>query len=295
MIKFSLPGFHEFFKLNNRILDLKSSNEEIFYPNICIDNIYGSIPGVVWNGGRNSPFFNIDIQEVERIFKIYSEKNVRLRLTFTNSRLEEKHLEDLYSNKVLELVAKYHFEITISSPLLEGYIRTSYPDIPLISSTTKCILGINELNEELNKDYIVVVLDFRKNNDFEFLNKIKKINKIEVLLNEDCYCGCTQRKRHYDDISMNILMEDKMPDTEYYCPGKCSDLYESLKQATTISNRDVFDIYQKMGITKVKLRGRRSDFFDVLESYLYYMIKDEYRDGIRLKLLKENLVENYYK
>lgn len=292
-MKFSLPGFHEFEKLNLWIIDRYNYDRNIFFDSVIIDNIYGSVPNVVWNGGRNGPLYRLELDNIRKLFVKYKKRGVRLRITFTNCMLEEEHLCDKYANDILQLVDEMGFEITLSSDLLESYIRNKYPSIPIISSTTKCILDIDELNREISKDYKLVVLDYRKNADELFLKKIKNPGKIELLLNEDCFSTCVQRMRHYRDISLNIIMEDKLPDTEIYCQGKYRNLYDSMDQKETIKNIDLYTYYSYLGVENAKIRGRRSDFYDVLESYMYYLIKDEYRDRIRLEVLQDGVWENY--
>lgn len=292
-MKFSLPGFHEFKKLNMWIVDRFNNDRSVFFDTAIIDNIYGSLPNVVWNGGRNGPLDRMKVDDIRNLFEKYNEKGIRLRITFTNCMLKEEHLSDKYANDILQLIDEMGFEVTLSSELLEGYIRNQYPNIPIISSTTKCILDIDELNKEVSKDYKLVVLDFRKNADEAFLRKIKDPKKIELLLNEDCFNTCVQRMRHYKDISLNIIMEDKLPDTEIYCQGKYRNIYDSMKQKETIRNIDLYTYYSNFGFENAKIRGRRSDFYDVLESYMYYLIKDEYRDEIRLELLQAGVRENY--
>lgn len=267
--------------------------ERFFFEDVVIDNIYGSVPNIIWNGGRNGPIERMGIESVRGLFDEYKKKGVRLRITFTNCMIKKCHLSDQYANDILDLINEMDFEITIASDLLEQYIRKKYPNIPIISSTTKCILDIRKLNEEINKNYKIVVLDFRKNADDDFLSQIIHPEKIELLLNEDCYCTCIQRARHYKDISQNIIMEDRLPDTEIYCTGKYRNIYDAMQQRETIRNTDLYDKYQKMGFDNAKIRGRRSDFYDVLESYMYYLIKDEFRDRIRLEILQSGLWENY--
>lgn len=292
-MKFSLPGFHEFEKLNMWIIDKFNNDRKVFFDSAVIDNIYGSVPNVVWNGGRNGPLDRMELDDIRNLFEKYQAKGIRLRITFTNCMLEEDHLSDNYANDILKLINEMGFEITVSSEFLEAYIRNKYPNIPIISSTTKCILDIDKLNKEVSKEYKLVVLDYRKNADELFLKQIKNPRKIELLLNEDCFNTCVQRMRHYRDISLNIIMENKLPDTEVYCQGKYRNLYDSMKQKETIRNIDLYTYYSNLGFENVKIRGRRSDFYDVLESYMYYLIKDEYRDMVRLDILQAGVCENY--
>lgn len=293
MVCFSLPGLLEFQKMNLWLLNLYKEHREVFYADVVIDSIYGSFPNVIWNGGRNLPYKYLTGSEMESVFEDYGKYNVKLRFTFTNLLLEPKHLEDSYSNSLLSLIDKYSAEITIASDMLKNYISDLHPGVSFVSSTTKCITSAEELNKEINKGYKLVVLDFRKNADFEFLNKLKNKDKIEILLNEDCYCTCKNRSRHYRDISQNILMYDKMPNTEYYCEGKYNNLYDSFQQETTITVEKLYHQYNDMGFKYFKIRGRSSCCFDVLESYVYYLIKPENRDMVRLEALQAGVCRSF--
>lgn len=293
MVYFSLPGIMEFQKMNTWFLELYKNQRELFYQDAVIDNIYGSFPNAIWNGGRNLPNYSLSYTEMKEIIETYAAYGVKVRFTFTNLLIKEEHLKDPYCNQILDLIHLYNGEITIASNILEGYIRSKYPMIPLISSTTKCILSLQQLNEETEKAYRIVVLDFRRNADFNFLEQIKYKEKIELLLNEDCYENCENRLRHYRDISLNILMFDQMPDTEYYCKGKYKNLYDSFHQASTIRVEDLYHRYDQSGFHHVKLRGRSSDCFDVLESYVYYLIKPDYRDSVRLDALQQRICRSF--
>lgn len=45
-MKFSLPGFHEFEKLNMWIIDKFNNDRKVFFDSAVIDNIYGSVPTI---------------------------------------------------------------------------------------------------------------------------------------------------------------------------------------------------------------------------------------------------------
>jgi hypothetical protein len=47
----------------------------------------------------------------------------------------------------------------------------------------------------------MVVTDFRDNNNFNFLTKLKYKNKIELLTNSKCSPYCQHRPEHYDFLS----------------------------------------------------------------------------------------------
>lgn len=115
-------------------------------------------------------------------------------------KLNETHLNDPYSNTITKLAATGNNEIIINSPLLESYLRKNYPNYKFISSTTKCLLD-NEKIEEEAKNYYLTVLDYRKNTDIEFLSNLEHPEKYELLINAYCNPNCPNRAKHYAAIS----------------------------------------------------------------------------------------------
>lgn len=61
--------------------------------------------------------------------------------------------------------------------------------------------------------------------------------------------------------------------------------------STHISPEDILNKYIPMGFNQFKIEGRTATMFNLIEFYLYYMIKPEYKDKARLALLN-NLVNN---
>ena len=60
---------------------------------------------------------------------------------------------------------------------------------------------LDAINEELDKDYQLVVLDYNMNNQFELLEKIKRKDKCEILVNACCIPNCPRRAEHYRTIA----------------------------------------------------------------------------------------------
>jgi hypothetical protein len=129
-------------------------------------------------------------------------------------------------------------EVLVHSPLLEEYLREKYPNFKYISSTTKCILENPEIIEETDK-YYLTVLDYRKNNDFDFLSSLKHPEKIELLVNAYCQPFCTQRTAHYDEIS-KYQLENRIYDSSFVCPNSARNFYECLESPLGIN---VVDLY----------------------------------------------------
>lgn len=93
--------------------------------------------------------------------------------------------------------------VILVSPLLEEYVRKTYPKMKITSSTCKQIRGVDGINAELQKDYDMVVLDYNMNNHFDELEKITDKSRCEILINAACEPNCPRRGAHYRHISEN--------------------------------------------------------------------------------------------
>ena len=149
--------------------------------------------------------------------------------------------------------------------------------------------NIDRINEATKK-YDLVVIDFRDNRNFEFLEKIQDKDKIEILVDEVCPKNCAFRKKHYDIIAkVNCLQGNKQ---EGFCMmgGKDDNtlrFYNNLEQNTdtTLTFDDVYKRYYDIGFRNFKLIGRNADALFTFESYMYYLVKPEWRDRVRDELL----------
>jgi collagenase-like PrtC family protease len=187
----------------------------------------------------------------------------------------------------------------VVSPILEEYIRNKYPKFPIISSTCKEIRDFNALSAELNKDYKLVVLDYNYNNNYEFLEKLPKKEKCEFLVNATCIPNCQRRGEHYRTIGENGLRYGKafanktaVDIIPFECEYQFSSFYTFKKYATFIEPDDILDKYLPMGFSNFKIEGRNSNVLNVLESYVYYLIKPEFRDEVRLEWLTALMSKN---
>ena len=166
-MKFYLPDFYYKYNLNTIIIDLLKKHPEYFYDNIEIGAIYGCFPGMIWNGGRLYTGFT-DYDNIKGTIEAFNSRNIPIRFTCTNSLLEEKHNYDTYCNLVMDLANNGMNEILVNSPILEDYLRKTYPNYKYILSTTRCERDINKINQYTN-EYHLVVTDYRDNDNFEFL------------------------------------------------------------------------------------------------------------------------------
>ena len=143
---------------------------------------------------------------------------------------------------------------------------------------------IAEIKEELEKDYHLVVLDYDLNHDEEVLKELEPYaGKLEILVNEICYPHCPMRSQHYRDESRAQLQMDTL--SRFNCPNKSTPrvFEESKKRPAFISNEEIGS-YIERGYVNFKIVGRGLPPQFVLDSYLYFLVKDEERSFIEKQI-----------
>ena len=139
----------------------------------------------------------VDKNFIRAVIKAVNDRGIPLRFTFTNPVLEKKHLSDPFCNMVMAMANNGLNEAIVVSPLLEDYIRNNYPKYKLTSSTCKRITDPKALEEELGRDYHIVVVDYDFNNNWEVLEKLPRKKDCELLVNACCEPNCPRRSAHY--------------------------------------------------------------------------------------------------
>ena len=285
VVKWHLPGFCAFFYLNQIVINLMKEYPEKFREGYRVGSVYGTFPGAIWNGGR--AVFGITCKkDMQRIVDTFNRFGVPVRFTWTNPLLEEKHVQDTYCNLIMSVADNGKNEVLVNSPVLEQYLRENYPDFGFISSTTKRLTRLEEIQAELDKNYKLVVLDYDLNHDEKVLSALESVaDRIEILVDEICFPGCQKRKKHYEDEALMQLTYEK--GTVVPCPNRTTrpSFAECKKRPSFISNEEI-DGYIERGYTNFKIVGRGLPQDMVLESYLYYLVKEEEREFIHNKIDK---------
>ncbi|WP_295066618.1 hypothetical protein [Ruminococcus sp.] len=302
--RFHLPDFAGHFKFNVVFAELLEKRPEYFREGVEIASVYGVFPPSIWNGGRtqggvcNQNFINT-------VIKTFNGRGIPLRFTFTNPMLEKKHLNDDFCNMVMHLADNGLNEVIVMSPLLEDYIRKNYPNYKITSSTCKRITDAEQLCSEVEKDYHIVVIDYDLNHDFETLEKIPDKKKCELLVNACCNPNCPMRSEHYKAIGLqqiaysnhvrkypNAPFDTKKlvaehPEIQKFadCPCSQRSLFDIVKLKNHISPDEIWGKYIPMGFEQFKLEGRTLETLNLLEHYMYYMIKPECKDQARFEFL----------
>ncbi|MCM1218315.1 MAG: hypothetical protein NC548_27835 [Lachnospiraceae bacterium] len=291
-IYFHLPGFFQHQKLNYLFATFLRDDPDSFYPNIKIGSVYDTFPNAIWNGGR--VIINTEVPKpfIEQTYSMFNDLGIPVRHTFTNNSLEPTDVYDRYCNAIMKLGDNGMNEVLVNQPELEEYIREKYPSYKIISSTTKRLTNLGDLNRDLEKDYKLVVLDYTLNRDPRVFT-LSDISRIEILVDAYCCDNCPRRTEHYKHMSgvqANYAYQGNpnLDEDPFLCQYIADDFYRVLMtRKSVIKVEELYGFYHQAGICNFKIEGRTNNPADVLESYIYYMVKPEFRDHTRLLLLRE--------
>ena len=290
---YHLPGLFEFYELYRLFLPLFHAHREYFYDWCDIGSIYGAPSDCLWGGGR-AAFGDANVKDV---IALVNEYNISARLTFSNSLLTQEHLADTKCNALCDMFlhTKNASGVIVHSDLLAEYLKNKFPNLYLVSSTTKVLTDFESLNTELNRqDFKYVVPDFRLNKSFDRLEKLSQTqkDKVEFLCNECCSFTCKERKACYENVSRKNLGEDV---AEHQCnaPNASGGYKFSLakKNPAFIGIRDIQNTYCPMGFSNFKIEGRGLGSAIVLEFLLYYMTKPEYQLEVRESIYLDGMLD----
>lgn len=291
---YHLPGLFEFYELYSAFLPIFYGHREYFYDWCDIGSIYGALSDCMWGGGRVG-FGEHDPYEVMALMQKYG---ISARLTFSNSMLKKEHLTDEKCNNLCNLLAEskgVQNGVIVYSDLLVDYLKKNYPDLYLVSSTTKVLTKFNQFLDEVKRDdFLYVVPDFRLNKAIDKLNTLtqEQKSKVEFLCNECCWFGCTDRKKCYEVVSHQNLGED-CPD--HICVAPDSEggyrFSKAMVNPGFIGIDDIKNIYLPMGFSNFKIEGRGLGSALILEFLLYYMTKPKYQLIVREEIYLDNTLD----
>lgn len=293
MVYFHLPNFYgkDYVQLHLNLLNIiENYKDYLIYPDIKIGSIYGCFPNQKWNGGRLVLGEQAQKKSIIGLIDFFESKKIPMRFTYTNSMLTAEDLNDEYCNFITAYAENKGNEILVNSSILEQYLRNKYPGYKYISSTTKCILDKDEIIKQSNY-YDISVLDFRLNNDYDFLKSLENKERYEFLLNSCCSPECKLRKEHYDTISFLQLNKKPLIDFSEKCPFIIESIDGVLRYKSTINNNNLYNFFALNNFQHFKIESRNSHINYLIEIYLYYLIKEVFHDKAKEILLsKINIV-----
>ena len=274
-VYYHLPGLFEFYDFYRVFLPLFYEHREYFYDWCDIGSIYGAPSDCIWGGGRVSD----GDSNPEEVLTLLEEYGISSRLTFSNSLLKKEHLSDRKCNELCRLFEKNNKVqncVIVHSELLLDYLKNNYPELYLVSSTTKVITDFDEFLMETDRDdFKYVVPDFRLNKTFDRLGSMT----------------CRQKDK-YEAVSRKNLGENI---SEHICSAPGSNegyrFSKAMKNPGFIGVNDIKDKYISMGFSNFKIEGRGLGSALILEFLLYYMTKPEYHVHVREKVYLDNMLD----
>ena len=291
---YHLPGLFEFYELYRIFLPLFREHNEYFYDWCEIGSIYGASSDCIWGGGR----IEDGVCGTRTVLALMEEYGISARLTFSNSLLREEHLSDRKCNTLcamFEADGAITNGVIVHSERLAEYLKEKYPDLYLVSSTTKVLTDFQQLLNEIEReDFRYVVPDFRLNKELDKLRQLSdgQKAKVEFLCNECCRPGCQDRKRCYESVSRKALGE---PGPEHHCTatnGKYGYRFsEAMRNPEFIGINEIMSVYLPMGFSNFKIEGRSLGSALVLEMLLYYMVRPEYQLRVREEIYLDNMLD----
>lgn len=293
IVHYHLPGLFEFYEFYCSFLPLFRDHREYFYDWCDIGSIYGAPADCLWGGGR----VGFGDAEAEDVLQLMADYGISARLTFSNSLLQEEHLADRRCNRLCRMFAETAVPsgVILHSDLLLDYLKKQYPELYLVSSTTKVLTDFEALRKEADReDFRYVVPDFRLNpalDKWQTLTAEEKA-KMEFLCNECCDFGCRDRRACYENVSRKSLGED-CPD--HICPSpRGQEGYRfscAMENPGFIGREAILKTYLPLGFTQYKIEGRGLGSALLLEFLLYYMTKPEYWLKVREALYLDSMLD----
>ena len=291
---YHLPGLFEFYELYRIFLPLFRRHREYFYEWCDIGSIYGAPADCLWGGGR----VGTGECDADRALALAREYGVSARLTFSNSLLQKEHLSDRCCNALCARFAESRNPqngVIVHSDLLAEYLKRTYPNLYLVSSTTKVLTDFAQLQRELARaEFRYVVPDFRLNKALDRLAALPAPmkDKVEFLANECCRIGCRDRRACYEAVSRKNLGE-AAPEHRCAAPNAAEGYRFSKAMANPafIGIADILNTYLPMGFSHFKIEGRGLGSALILEFLLYYMTKPEYQLRVREEIYLDNMLD----
>lgn len=292
--RYHLPGLFEFYELYRMFLPLFREHREYFYPWCEIGSIYGAPADCIWGGGR----VETSARDPHEVLALTREYGVSARLTFSNSLLREEHLSDRRCNALCSLFEQSGGPkngVIVHSELLLDYLKSCYPGLYFVSSTTKVLTDFELLRRELaREEFSYAVPDFRLNKALDRLSTLPDWQKakVELLCNECCWFGCRDRRACYEAVSRKNLGE---PGPEHRCAAPDADggyrFSRAMENPGFISVSDIRNVYLPMGFSHFKIEGRSLGSALILEFLLYYLTKPEHQLRVREEIYLDNTLD----
>ena len=176
-------------------------------------------------------------------------------------------------------------KLRVASPKLMSYLHKYFPKFDIYGSTASDYKLIQEFQflKQVHPYIKQIVPSHNVNKNFMLLKNIQKLGfEVEVMVNEGCLQGCSNRFEHectYTDNNIELHTKEKLFQ-EVYCKNICSKIENRNPILYLTKGNHIYpwelEEYEKIGITNFKLNGRdgikdnitQNKFIDIIELYL---------------------------
>lgn len=296
MVSYTLPGLTEFSDLNLLFLSFYRDARDIFFDDIAIESVYGGFPGSPLCGGRNNIGERISLVDVEKRLARYRDLGVACNVTFTNQLATADAIEcDAYGRRILSLLDEQSTDgelpngVILYADAMNEYAQSTHPRLRRISSTTKQLPSPEATNREIDA-FDRVVLNYNFTHDEQAISAVEHPEKLEVMANEYCTLGCPYRSAHYRATSESQI---KGVPCSFECKHKPAPqawgfLNGLIEGDVFLKNDQIRHYANDLGVGSFKIVGRGLSRYDVIDSYLYYLVKPEHWYEVRDYLIHRN-------
>lgn len=279
IINFGLPNLSNNFFLNRYLIILQKQNPQYFYDNHKIDFVYGCFPYSIWSLNQKNNYTHLTTIDI--ILNFYKKNNISVKLMFNNDLIKQEQLFDTFSNIILKKAHYKNNAIFASSDILEKYIKKNYPlyniiKITALHNTRKNVLIDGCYNHLIN------------------IKDLKYKNSTYLYLNQFCSLECPLYNFHkqYNNNEHIHYIENER---SFPCELKNNLMFYDIKENKNFITLEKIKEFQKEGIFNYlisdnsMLKNTKTIYntYDLIESYIYYLIKPEFQLKVRNMLIKE--------
>lgn len=270
-INIILPSFYENYELNSLFIELFQESKTFFYDVINKLSVQGAFPYFLWAADKQNATFSTK-EDIIAKTDYFLQKNISVYYDCTNTKLEHNHFYDSFCNLVLKHSNSKQTYIITNNNQLVNYIKLNYSDFKFVEQQ-------NIKNEEEKNIYDYHLINFSNKNKEAFFNNESK-DKYVIKLNSYCLnnCNCI------DNLSIDKLNFEKQKTFECLNYAKT---FNDIKKEDSFINIETMLSLSDNGFSQFIIENNTKDKYELLESYLYYLIKPNYIDEVRLTMLKK--------
>lgn len=276
-ISIIIPNMIECFFVNRFFILLQKTDPNYFNENYIISAVTGTLNYSIWNLNRKNKYINFPSFKI--LYSFYKKNNISINFFFDNPNIDEKEILDSFSNLALSYAHEEGNSISLYSDILENYINKNYPLYKLFK--------ISSPENERNKN---IEIDSKYNSTIKTYNGENSI----ITLNPICPADCKLYDIHREYISQEQKHFYK-PSKFFVCPLKTSTCFYDLEKNPNFISNEKIKKYIDNGFHTFRIdanyitKNTTVDYSmnDIIESYIYYLIKPEFQNKIRYKATEE--------